>query len=232
MKVNVIGGGPGGLFAALLLKKDDPERAVEVYERNRADDTFGFGVVFSDATLEEVAQADPETFRAIAKRFHHWDDIDIHYQGELLRSTGHGFAGVSRTELLLLLHRRCREEGVGLHFEAGVDDVAPYLDADLVIGADGINSTVRERFSGAFEPSVDERRNRFVWLGDDEAVSGFHLLLPRRRARAVAGARLPVRRLGEFHLHRRGHRGDLAARGDGRGRRGGYGPFSVAALRG
>ena len=173
MRVNVIGGGPGGLFAALLLKKDDPARTIEVFERNRPDDTFGFGVVFSDATLDEVAEADPETFREIAKRFYHWDDIHIHYQCELLRSTGHGFAGLSRRELLLLLHRRCREVGVGLRFEADIDDLAPYLDADLVIGADGLNSLVRERFADAFEPVVDLRPNRFVWLGTTRPFPAF-----------------------------------------------------------
>ncbi len=173
MKINVIGGGPGGLFAALLLKKDDPTRTIEVFERNRPDDTFGFGVVFSDATLEEVAEADPETFREIAKRFYHWDDIDIHYQCELLRSTGHGFAGLSRRELLLLLHRRCRDVGVGLHFEHDIDNLAPYLDADLVIGADGLNSLVRERFADAFEPLVDMRPNRFVWLGTTRPFPAF-----------------------------------------------------------
>ena len=173
MRINVIGGGPGGLFAALLLKKDDPAREIGVFERNRPDDTFGFGVVFSDATLDEVAEADPETFREIAKRFYHWDDIDIHYQSELLRSTGHGFAGLSRRELLLLLHRRCGEIGVRLHFEADIDDLAPYLDADLVIGADGLNSLVRERFADAFEPVVDVRPNRFVWLGTTRPFPAF-----------------------------------------------------------
>ena len=173
MKVNVVGGGPGGLFTALLLKKDDPGRSVEVFERNRPDDTFGFGVVFSDATLEEVAEADPPTLRAIEERFYHWDDIHIHYQGRRLESTGHGFAGLSRRELLLLLHRRCREVGVGLHFEADVADLAPCLDADLVIGADGINSTVRRHFADAFEPAVDLRPNRFVWLGTTRPFPAF-----------------------------------------------------------
>ncbi len=201
MKISVIGGGPGGLFAALLLKKSDPSRIVEVFERNRPDDTFGFGVVFSDATLDEVGEADAPTLRAIEERFYHWDDIHIHYQGELLRSTGHGFAGLSRRALLLMLHRRCREVGVALNFEADLApapvrvptnrrgdpeahdtadltaQVAPdltaqfapnltaHLDADLVIGADGINSTVRDLFAETFEPEVDLRPNRFVWLG-------------------------------------------------------------------
>ncbi|MCY3677280.1 MAG: FAD-dependent monooxygenase [Gemmatimonadetes bacterium] len=184
MKVNVIGGGPGGLFAALLLKKSDPAREVAVFERNRPDDTFGFGVVFSDATLEEVAEADPATFRAIEERFYHWDDIHIHYQGELLESTGHGFAGLSRRELLLLLQRRCREVGVGLHFETevggpvaggatGAGVALRYLDADLVVGADGLNSVVRERFAETFEPVVDLRPNRFVWLGTTRPFPAF-----------------------------------------------------------
>ena len=173
MKVNVVGGGPGGLFAALLLKKADPRRAVDVFERNRAGDTFGFGVVFSDATLQEVADADPQTLRAIEERFHHWDDIHIHYQGGRLESTGHGFAGLSRKELLRILHRRCRELRVRLHFEAEIRDLAPVLDADLVIGADGSNSVVRRHFADALEPAVDLRPNRFVWLGTTRPFPAF-----------------------------------------------------------
>ena len=173
MKINVIGGGPGGLFAALLLKNADPSRTVAVFERNRPDDTFGFGVVFSDATLEEVAEADAPTLRAIEERFYHWDDIHIHYRGELLRSTGHGFAGLSRRALLLLLHRRCREAGVGLHFETDAGELDPHLDADLVVGADGLNSAVRARFADTFEPEVDLRPNRFVWLGTTRPFPAF-----------------------------------------------------------
>ncbi len=173
MKIKVVGGGPGGLFAALLLKKDDPRREVVVCERNRADDTFGFGVVFSDATLVEVAEADPPTLRAIEERFHHWNDIHIHYQGRRLESTGHGFAGISRRELLLLLHRRCREVGVALHFERDVQDPSSHLDADLVVGADGINSTARDHFADAFQPTIDLRPNRFVWLGTTRPFDAF-----------------------------------------------------------
>ena len=173
MRVRVVGGGPGGLFAALLLKKDDPRRAIDVYERNRAADTFGFGVVFSDATLEEVAEADAATFASIAERFHRWDDIDVHYRGERLRSTGHGFAGISRRALLLLLHRRCGEEGVRIHFETEVSDLGPHLDSDLVVAADGLNSAVRERFRSSFQPAVDMRPNRFVWLGTTRPFAAF-----------------------------------------------------------
>ena len=171
--IDIVGGGPGGLFAALLLKKDEPRRRIRVFERNRPDDTFGFGVVFSDATLEEVAEADPDTFRAIRERFHHWDDIHIHYRGRRLESTGHGFAGLSRRELLAVLQRRCREAGVELRFESEVADPARHRGADLVVGADGVNSTLRERFADAFEPSVDLRPNRYVWLGTTRPFSAF-----------------------------------------------------------
>lgn len=165
------GGGPGGLFAALLLKKADPARAVRVFERNRPDDTFGFGVVFSDAALEEVEAADPETHQAMTAAFHHWDDVHVHYRGRRLESTGHGFAGLSRRALLRILHRRCRELGVRLRFETEVgqaasdDGEAEFWEADLVVAADGAGSAVRQRFEPAFQPEADLRPNRFVWLG-------------------------------------------------------------------
>ncbi len=165
MNIACIGGGPAGLFFALLMKRDDPRHEIVVYERNRADDTFGFGVVFSDATEEALASADPETIAAMAAHCHRWDDIEIHYQGQTLTSTGHGFSGLSRRTLLELLSKRCREAGVRLCFEHDVVDPATLSDVDLIFAADGVNSAVRERYHDHFQPEIDVRPNRFVWLG-------------------------------------------------------------------
>lgn len=165
VKIVSIGGGPAGLYFAILMKKADPAHEITVVERNRPDDTFGFGVVFSDATLENFAEADPETHREITASFAHWDDIDIHYQGQVITSTGHGFAGLARQRLLDILHRRAAGLGVKLEFQREVTDLGPWEDADLVLGADGVNSTVRARLAEHFEPAIDWRPNRFVWLG-------------------------------------------------------------------
>src|SRR5881296_1291705 len=147
------------------MKKADPGHDVTVVERNRADDTFGFGVVFSDATLDTFIEADRPTGEAITRAFAHWDDIDIHYQGQVLTSTGHGFSGMSRQALLDILQRRCAELGVTPRFQTDVTDLAPYRDADLVLAADGVNSLVRSEYAEHFQPHVDWRPNRFVWLG-------------------------------------------------------------------
>ncbi len=165
MKVVSIGGGPAGLYFALLMKKADPAHEVTVVERNRPDDTFGFGVVFSDATLEHFAEADRETYEAIVGSFAHWDDIDIHYQGQVLTSTGHGFSGLARQRLLDILRRRCLELGVRCDFEREVVDLDAWADADLIVGADGVNSVVRSRHAERFGPRIDVRPNKFVWLG-------------------------------------------------------------------
>lgn len=165
MRIVVIGGGPGGLYFALLMKKADPSHEITVLERNRPDDTFGFGVVFSDRTLDHLREADPESFQAIRESFVHWDDIEIHFRGRKLRSTGHGFAGLSRVRLLQILQRRCEALGVDLRFETEVRDIGAHGGADLLVGADGIRSLVRERYAEHFRPAVDWRPNRFVWLG-------------------------------------------------------------------
>ncbi|NUP10771.1 MAG: bifunctional salicylyl-CoA 5-hydroxylase/oxidoreductase [Polyangiaceae bacterium] len=161
-----MGGGPAGLYFAILTKKRNPRAHVVVYERNRADDTFGFGVVFSDKTLENLEQIDAESYKAITESFFHWDAIDVHFKGEVVTSRGHGFSGVSRKELLGILTRRAREVGVELVFERDVRPGDPELaGADLIVVADGVNSSFRDAHKAAFGPSIDLRPHRFVWLG-------------------------------------------------------------------
>ena len=165
MKIAIIGGGPAGLYSAILLKKQRPEADITVYERNRADDTFGFGVVFSDATLDNFEKYDPPSYRRITEEFAYWDDIAVHFQGTVHRVGGNGFCGCSRRTLLLILQNRARELGVHLLFEADIDDEARFADADLIVVADGINSRFREKYIAHFEPEVDLRPNKFAWMG-------------------------------------------------------------------
>ncbi len=173
MKIVSIGGGPAGLYLAILMKKADPRHDITVIERNRADDTFGFGVVFSDATLEGLGDADPESYAEITRSFAHWDDIDIHYKGAVVTSTGHGFSGLSRQKMLQILQRRAASLGVTLEFEKEVTDLAAYRDADLILAADGVNSWIRTKYAEHFEPSIEQRRNKFVWLGTTRPFPAF-----------------------------------------------------------
>ncbi|MGH2569791.1 MAG: bifunctional salicylyl-CoA 5-hydroxylase/oxidoreductase [bacterium] len=173
MRIVSIGGGPAGLYFGILMKQALPKSEVTILERNRSSDTFGFGVVFSDATLENLRAADPESFREIARRFHPWDDIDVHYGNERLTSTGHGFCGISRRTLLDILGARCEELGVDVRYGVEVGDVAAHRDADLVLAADGANSGIRCRLAEHFRPVVDLRPNKFVWLGTTRPFPAF-----------------------------------------------------------
>jgi anthraniloyl-CoA monooxygenase len=173
VKIVSIGGGPAGLYFAILMKKARPDAQIVVHERNREGDTFGFGVVFSDATLDRLKDADGPTYEAITGHFFHWDDIDIHYRGEVIRSTGHGFAGLSRQTLLHVLEARARELGVELHFESEVKRLADVGPADLILVADGVNSLIRAELAAEFRPSIDFRPNRFVWLGTTKPFEAF-----------------------------------------------------------
>ena len=173
MRIAVVGGGPAGLYFSILMKRADPATDVVVLERNRPDDTFGFGVVFSDATIAEVEGADAETYAAVTEHFVHWDDIDVHFRGEMIRTTGHGFAGMSRQKLLDVLQREAAGLGVDLRFETEVADLSAFDEYDLVVGADGVNSTVRRLLEDRFEPRFDWRPNRFVWLGTTKPFPAF-----------------------------------------------------------
>jgi anthraniloyl-CoA monooxygenase len=173
MKVTVIGGGPGGLYFALLAKKAWPSWDITVYERNRPDDTFGFGVVFSDQTLDSFKAYDPVTYERIRRRFAYWGDVDVVYKGSVLRSGGNGFCGCSRVALLNILQDRGRELGVQMRFQREVDDLAEFADSDLIVVADGINSRIRSRHESHFQPSVDLRPNKFTWLGSTKPLDAF-----------------------------------------------------------
>jgi len=173
MKVTVIGGGPGGLYFSILLKKALPQTQVDLYERNKSDDAFGFGVVFSDETLSEFLSRDPKSYDLIRSHFAYWDELDVARDGEIVRITGNGFCGCSRKTLLQLLQQRCREEGVNLHYEANVSDLSRFSDSDYIVASDGINSQVRERLQEDFGREIKLQRNKFVWLGSTKPLDAF-----------------------------------------------------------
>ncbi|MDE2197516.1 MAG: bifunctional salicylyl-CoA 5-hydroxylase/oxidoreductase [Rhodospirillales bacterium] len=173
MRIVILGGGPAGLYFSILMKKARPQADIVVHERNRPDDTFGFGVVFSDATLDTFEKYDVESYRAITENFAYWDDIEIRFKGTTHRVGGNGFCGCARRTLLMLLQQRARALGVVLHFQSEIKGVADFADADLIVAADGINSVIREQFREHFAPEVDLRPNRFAWMGSTRPLDAF-----------------------------------------------------------
>ncbi len=173
MNIACVGGGAGGLYFAISAKLRNPAHQIDVYERNRPDDTFGWGVVFSDQTLGRLKDNDPVSAQRIFASFHHWDDIDIHFKGECIRTTGHGFAGLSRKRMLLLLQERARELGVRLHFQREIDGTADVGERDLIVASDGVNSKIRKERASRFEPDIELRSNKFVWLGTRKIFDAF-----------------------------------------------------------
>ncbi|GHC81307.1 bifunctional salicylyl-CoA 5-hydroxylase/oxidoreductase [Limoniibacter endophyticus] len=173
MNIVCIGGGPAGLYFGLLMKKNHPEHRIRVVERNRPYDTFGWGVVFSDATMESMRVWDAESAAEIEDAFNHWDDIEVLFKGTRQRTSGHGFVGIGRKKLLNILQRRCEALGVELVFEKEVQSDLEFPDADLIIASDGVNSRIRNAYESVFQPDLLTRPNRFIWLGTNRLFDAF-----------------------------------------------------------
>ncbi len=174
MKIVCVGGGPAGLYFALLMKQQDPTHDITVVERNKPYDTFGWGVVFSDLTLENMRRCDAATAESIERSFVHWDDIELEFKGRTIRSGGHGFIGIGRKHLLNILQARCEQLGVVLAFERDVDSDADFPDTDLIVASDGINSKIRTKYASVFQPDIVTRPNRFIWLGTKRLWDAFN----------------------------------------------------------
>ena len=179
MKIVCIGGGPAGLYFALLMKKLGPQHDITVVERNKPYDTFGWGVVFSDQTMEHMREWDQPTADEVQQAFNHWDDIELHFKGRVIRSGGHGFVGIGRKKLLNILQARCEQLGVKLLFEQDVESDLAFPEADLIVASDGINSRVRHRVPEVFKPDIVTRPNRYIWLGTRRQYDAFTFLFEK-----------------------------------------------------
>jgi anthraniloyl-CoA monooxygenase len=187
MKINIIGGGPAGLYFAILMKKSNAAHQITVYERNGPDDTFGWGVVFSGKTLTNLAVADKESHAEITKAFAAWDNVDVVHRDEKISIHGNSFSGIARLQLLKILQRRCEELGVELLFRTDVTDIESLRrSCDLLVAADGVNSNVRRTFSNHFDPNLDVRPNRYIWYGTNRLFHGLTLTFRENEAGVFA----------------------------------------------
>jgi anthraniloyl-CoA monooxygenase len=176
MKINIIGGGPAGLYFAILMKKSNAAHEIKIYERNGPDDTFGWGVVFSGKTLANLRAADSESHAAITDQFAAWDNVDVVHRNEKISIHGNSFSGIARLQLLKILQRRAEELGVELRFNHEIKDVDDLRDAcDLLIAADGVNSGVRSYYTNEFKPVIDVRKHRYIWYGTHQLFHGLTL---------------------------------------------------------
>lgn len=175
MKINIIGGGPAGLYFAILMKAKDPSHQITLYERNPADVTWGWGVVFSSKTLDYLASGDDVIYERLQSQLVKWTDVVMLYQGGELRVHGNPFSAIARIDILKTLQERCKDLGVEMHFGSHIEDLAGLRDCDLLIGADGINSVVRETFADHFQPDIQPGKNKFIWLGTRHLFTGLTL---------------------------------------------------------
>ena len=176
MKINIIGGGPAGMYFAILMKTADAHHDISIYERNGPDDTFGWGVVFSGKTLANLRTADQTSHGEITRDFEAWDNVDVVHREEKISIHGNSFSGIARIRLLKILQRRCEELGIQIHFRTEVSDIDYLKDAcDLLAGADGVNSTVRQHFAERFQPDLSTRPNKYIWYGTNQLFHGLTL---------------------------------------------------------
>src|SRR5262245_29772371 len=176
MKISIIGGGPSGLYFALLMKKLDPAHEISIFERDGPNDTFGWGIVFSDQTFSYLEDSDKESFSNITRACERWDNVDVVHKGQKISVRGNKFSGIARLAFLNILQNRCIELGVDLRFNTNIADVKDLTPFDLLVGADGANSLVRRAFADAFEPSVELRKNKYIWLGTHQLFHGLTLI--------------------------------------------------------
>jgi anthraniloyl-CoA monooxygenase len=176
MKINIIGGGPAGMYFAILMKRADAKHEITIYERNGPDDTFGWGVVFSGKTLANLRNADEASHAEITRDFEAWDNVDVVHRDEKISVHGNSFSGIARLRLLKILQRRCEQLGIKIHFRTEVGDFESLKDAcDLLVGADGVNSTIRQQFREHFQPNLSTRPNKYIWYGTNQLFHGLTL---------------------------------------------------------